>query len=149
MLLNTNGQVLLADFGVTATMERADMNTGQFSSVQGTPGAVQHGKYLSRNTFVGTPCFMAPEVMEQTQGCATPKSCGLAVARVQNTCMRAEQVLCSTASTSHATHLWARPASWARGNGADPGMRFLCSLLSGEFYRPVILWLALPGLARG
>lgn len=55
ILINTEGQVVLADFGVAATMER---------------GGSWGNKNIARNTFVGTPCWMAPEVMEQTQGCA-------------------------------------------------------------------------------
>lgn len=55
ILIDKDGTVLLADFGVAATMERG-----------GTWGNQQ----MSRNTFVGTPCWMAPEVMEQTEGCA-------------------------------------------------------------------------------
>lgn len=53
ILIDKDGTVLLADFGVAATMERG-----------GTWGNQQ----MSRNTFVGTPCWMAPEVMEQTEG---------------------------------------------------------------------------------
>lgn len=53
ILIDKDGMVLLADFGVAATMERG-----------GTWGNQQ----MSRNTFVGTPCWMAPEVMEQTEG---------------------------------------------------------------------------------
>ncbi|KAK9865469.1 hypothetical protein WJX84_005454 [Apatococcus fuscideae] len=53
ILIDSNGQVLLADFGVTATMERG----GSWGNQQ-----------QARSTFVGTPCWMAPEVMEQAQG---------------------------------------------------------------------------------
>lgn len=56
--MGQDGTVLLADFGVAAAMER-DGSWGQ-----------QAG---GRNTFVGTPCWMAPEVMEQAQGCASPR----------------------------------------------------------------------------
>ena len=55
ILIERDGQVLLADFGVAATMERG----GSWGNQQ-----------MARNTFVGTPCWMAPEVMEQTQGWA-------------------------------------------------------------------------------
>jgi len=55
ILIDKDGTVLLADFGVLSTMERG-----------GTWGNQQ----MSRNTFVGTPCWMAPEVMEQTEGYA-------------------------------------------------------------------------------
>jgi len=53
ILVNNDGNVLLADFGVAATLER-----------NASWGFAAGG----RNTFVGTPCWMAPEVMEQAQG---------------------------------------------------------------------------------
>ncbi len=50
ILVDSDGSVKLGDFGVTAAMvEGADRK-----------GAAQ--------TFVGTPHWMAPEVMEQTRG---------------------------------------------------------------------------------
>jgi serine/threonine protein kinase len=53
ILIDADGAVKIGDLGVSATAER-----------QGSWGASR----VSRTTFVGTPCWMAPEVMEQTQG---------------------------------------------------------------------------------
>ncbi|KAL5723691.1 non-specific serine/threonine protein kinase [Ranunculus cassubicifolius] len=50
ILVDSNGSVKLGDFGVSACM----FDTGD--------------RQRSRNTFVGTPCWMAPEVMQQLHG---------------------------------------------------------------------------------
>uniref|UniRef100_A0A7I4F0C4 Protein kinase domain-containing protein n=1 Tax=Physcomitrium patens TaxID=3218 RepID=A0A7I4F0C4_PHYPA len=50
ILVDSNGSVKLGDFGVSACM----FDTGD--------------RQRSRNTFAGTPCWMAPEVMEQLHG---------------------------------------------------------------------------------
>ncbi|KAG2499215.1 hypothetical protein HYH03_002795 [Edaphochlamys debaryana] len=53
ILVDGEGNVKLGDFGVAASLERG--------------GSWGHDKQ-ARMTFVGTPCWMAPEVMEQTVG---------------------------------------------------------------------------------
>ena len=54
LLMNEKGVVQLADFGVSASL--------MMDSGRGTETSSMRGVAL-RRTFVGTPCWMAPEVM--------------------------------------------------------------------------------------
>jgi serine/threonine-protein kinase OSR1/STK39 len=61
ILIDQKGQVILADLGVTAQM-RTDFKVDRLAAQPGTRA------YLERTTFAGTPCWMAPEVMEEDVG---------------------------------------------------------------------------------
>ena len=55
ILLDSSGAVCIADFGVSSWLR--DKSTGNRDHAKG-----------QAQTFVGTPCWMAPEVMEQSGG---------------------------------------------------------------------------------
>ena len=59
ILLNHQA-VLLSDFGIAAEMER---NLDNQSTAD-----IQFGQYLRRHSYVGTPIWMAPEVIDQCCG---------------------------------------------------------------------------------
>ena len=54
ILIDDEGHVMLADFGVAGLLQGNSLSRGE--------------KDKTRQTFVGTPCWMAPEVMEQAKG---------------------------------------------------------------------------------
>ncbi len=54
ILIDDEGRVMLADFGVAGLLQGNSLSRGE--------------KDKTRQTFVGTPCWMAPEVMEQAKG---------------------------------------------------------------------------------
>ena len=57
-ILLDRDNVVLGDFGIAADLDRCLSSTSK----------AEFGRYLLRNTFVGTPVWMAPEVIEQTCG---------------------------------------------------------------------------------
>lgn len=61
ILVGEDGSVQLADFGVSNWLYDSEY-------VRPGPGGKSHARKKPRNTFVGTPCWMAPEVMDQSVG---------------------------------------------------------------------------------
>jgi serine/threonine-protein kinase OSR1/STK39 len=58
ILINSRGRVAIADFGVAGWTDKGERG----GTAAGASAAFASG---GRKTFVGTPCWMAPEVMEQ------------------------------------------------------------------------------------
>ncbi|KAL8276680.1 hypothetical protein RQP46_010948 [Phenoliferia psychrophenolica] len=60
LLADDDGTVLLADFGVSSSLF-ADASSPQLDETVATRG------FASRKSFVGTPCWMAPEIVERRE----------------------------------------------------------------------------------
>lgn len=60
LLVDDDGTVLLADFGVSSSLFQ-DASSPQLDKMVAKNGVA------SRKSFVGTPCWMAPEVVERRE----------------------------------------------------------------------------------